>query len=134
MTESANTLERIATIEAKVDEHSRLLEKQQEKNESQVELNTLLKMQIDLNKEQQIQMSKFGDAIEKVNINLTSLNETQKQFQTELTQINTRVGAIEDSSDNNKIEPIKLFLKILGWAALVVGGIISAYIYKGLGL
>lgn len=134
MTESANTLERIATIEAKVDEHSRLLEKQQEKNESQVELNTLLKMQIDLNKEQQIQMSKFGDTIEKVNINLTSLNETQKQFQTELTQINTRVGAIEDSSDNNKIEPIKLFLKILGWAALVVGGIISAYIYKGLGL
>jgi len=127
-------VERIATIETKLKEHDKQLEKQQEKNETQVELNTLLKMQIDLNKEQQIQMNKFGDTIEKVNTNLTSLNETQKQFQSELSVINTRVGAIEESSEKNKIDPMKLFLKILGWSALVVGGIISAYIYKGLGL
>lgn len=134
MTDDGKIVERIATIETKLKEHDKQLEKQQEKNETQVELNTLLKMQIDLNKEQQIQMNKFGDTIEKVNTNLTSLNETQKQFQSELSVINTRVGAIEESSEENKIDPMKLFLKILGWSALVVGGIISAYIYKGLGL
>ncbi|MED3792313.1 hypothetical protein AB1L07_01780 [Niallia alba] len=134
MTDDGKIVERIATIETKLKEHDKQLEKQQEKNETQVELNTLLKMQIDLNKEQQIQMNKFGDTIEKVNTNLTSLNETQKQFQSELSVINTRVGAIEESSEKNKIDPMKLFLKILGWSALVVGGIISAYIYKGLGL
>lgn len=134
MTDDGKIVERIATIETKLKEHDKQLEKQQEKNETQVELNTLLKMQIDLNKEQQVQMNKFGDTIEKVNTNLTSLNETQKQFQSELSVINTRVGAIEESSEKIKIDPMKLFLKILGWSALVVGGIISAYIYKGLGL
>lgn len=134
MTESGQIVERIATIETKLKEHDKLLEKQQEKNESQVELNTLLKMQIELNKEQQTQMNKFGETIDKVNTNLTNLNTTQSQLQSELTQINTRVGAIEESNENNKIDPSKFWK----WALPSLGGIIitvvTAYLLIKFGL
>ena len=134
VTESGQIVERIATIETKLKEHDKLLEKQQEKNESQVELNTLLKMQIELNKEQQTQMNKFGETIDKVNTNLTNLNTTQSQLQSELTQINTRVGAIEESNENNKIDPSKFWK----WALPSLGGIIitvvTAYLLIKFGL
>ncbi|MEI2464981.1 hypothetical protein [Niallia taxi] len=126
MTESIEA--KVAVLENRVGNHEDLLNKQIEKNENQVELNTLLKMQIEVNKSQQDQLVKFGETMDKVNTNLTNLNSNQKQFQQELSQINSRVGKIEQTSDEFKLDP----RKIVKWALVGLGSIIitviSAYV------
>jgi hypothetical protein len=54
---------KVAKLEMKVEEHSKLLDKQQEKNEVQTELNTLLRMQIDTSKEQNKTLQKFESTL-----------------------------------------------------------------------
>lgn len=89
--------QRIATLESKVNEHGRKLEKQEEKNETQIEIHTILKMQVETNKEQSKQMIKFGETLDKVNENLTGLN-------TGMQDLNNRVTEIENNQESKKID------------------------------
>lgn len=97
---------RMTAVEVKVDDHEKKLAKQEEKNDSQIEMNTLLKMQIEVNKEQNQQMKLFGETLTKVNENLTGLN-------TGMHDLNTRVTEIENNQESKKIDPAALFKDIV---------------------
>jgi hypothetical protein len=90
-------LQRLAVLEQRVEEHGIKLAKQEDKNESQIELNTLLKLQIETSKEHSKQMEKFGDTLDRVNDNLTGLN-------TGMQDLNSRVTEIENNQDEKKID------------------------------
>jgi chromosome segregation ATPase len=133
--------ERITKLETKVEEHTKLLDKQQDRNEILIEMKTLLQMQTDVNAEQNKQMREFGTTLNNVNDNLTNLNISQQQFKTDMNEIKTdmneigsRVEEIEKKADEHKIDPVKVFLKILGFIGTIVGGAIAAYVYIKLGL
>lgn len=98
--------QRIALLEGKVEEHGRKLEKQEEKNETQIEIHTILKMQVETNKEQAQQMSKLGETLDKVNENLSGLN-------TGMQDLNSRVTEIENNQESKKIDPASLFKDIV---------------------
>jgi DNA-directed RNA polymerase sigma subunit (sigma70/sigma32) len=118
---------RLSVVENKTDEHSKLFEKQVEKNDNQVELNTILKMHLEENKENRIQMKKFGDTLDKVNINLTHLNTKQET-------LDERVTGIESTINESKKSAFKLILSSLKYVGSIAIGIGIAYIYKKLGL
>jgi predicted Holliday junction resolvase-like endonuclease len=108
--------QKVAKLEIKVEEHSKLLEKQQNRNDAQTELNTILKMNVE-------QMKKFGDTLERVDLSLNNLNNSQQQ-------LGDRVSEIEGFLSNQKFSMTDV-LKYLG---AIVGGIILAWIYVKLGL
>ncbi|PLR99657.1 hypothetical protein [Bacillus sp. T33-2] len=115
--------QRLTKVETKLEEHSKLLEKQQDRNNSQVELNTLLKIQIETSKEQSKQMEKFGDTLDRVNINLTNLNSKQEL-------LDERVTGIEGNLSKQNLNLIDI-IKYIGATGI---GIAVAYLYVTLGL
>ncbi|MEK4824650.1 hypothetical protein NSS71_08825 [Niallia sp. FSL W8-0951] len=115
MTQSLES--KVAVLESSVKEHDTLIKKQIEKNESQIELNTIFKMQVDSN-------VKITETLNNINSNLTSLNHAQQELRTDLGEINTRVGAIEQAADETTIKPSK----ILKWAFTGIGAIIITLI------
>ena len=119
--------EKVARLEVTVQEHSKQLEKQQDKNDLQVEMNTLLKMQIESNKKQNEQMDKFGETLVKVNENLTSLNSKQSL-------LDERVTGIEDTLQESNINTVSIFKGILKYVVTGVGSIILAYLLYKFGL
>lgn len=126
--------ERIAVLEKTVDNHAKSLEKQQDRNDTQTELNTLLKLQIDTSKEQNKQMEKFGDTLENINVNLTNLNINQQQMKNDMSEIGNRVSDIERNQEEQKIDPNKLFKGILKYIFSAIGTIGIAYILYKLGI
>lgn len=125
---SLSLQERVAQIEVKILEHEKKLNAQTEKNEFQIEMNTLLKMQIEANKEQNKQMEKFAATLDKVDDNLTNLNNNQRALQNEMVEIGERVEIIEQKSEQSKIDPITLFKGILSYLATGIGSIVIAVI------
>lgn len=95
-------IERLSALEVRVDEHGKKLVKQQEKNESQIELNMLIKMAVESSKEHAKQMVKFGETLDRVNDNLSNLNSRMHD-------LNQRVTEIEDNQEDRKIDLGKLF-------------------------
>jgi uncharacterized membrane protein len=118
---------RIAVIETKLDEHSRLLEKQQERNETQTELNTILKANVE-------QMKRFGETLDRVNDNLTNLNSNQQKLNDNQLELGERVDQIEDTLHEQKIDPIKLFKSILSYVVTACGSILVAWLIYKLGI
>jgi predicted nuclease with TOPRIM domain len=108
--------ERLSKLEVKVEEHSKLLDKQQERNDNQTELNTILKMNVE-------QMKKFGDTLDRVDTNLTNLNNNQMQ-------LGERVTEIEGFLSKQKFS----MTDVLKYIGAIVGGILLAWIYIKLGL
>lgn len=92
--------ERLTALEVRVDAHGIKLSKQEEKNESQIELNTLLKLQIETSKEHAIQMRKFGETLDRVDANLSGLNSGMQD-------LNSRVTEIENNQDEKKIDIVQ---------------------------
>lgn len=120
--------EKVAKLEVTVKEHSKQLEKQQDKNDIQVETNTLVKMYIESVNALKDQMEKFADTLIKVNKNLDNLNSNQEQLNTNQQTLTSRVDGIEETLEESKIDPMKLFKSILAYIATAIGGIILAYI------
>lgn len=114
--------ERVAKLEGRVDNHERSIQSQIDKNESLIKLTAIMELQTKSNEKQNVQLEKFGETLNRVDINLTNLNNSQQQLQKEVVAIGSRVEVIEQKADENKLDPFKLFLKVLGW----VGGIFSA--------
>jgi DNA repair exonuclease SbcCD ATPase subunit len=120
--------QRLTKVETKVEEHEKKLEKQQDKNDVQTEWNTLLKMQIETNKNQEKQMEKFGDTLDRVNENLTNLNISQQQMKQDMNEIGSRVTDIEKNQEDIKIDPLQLFKGILSYVATGIGSIAIAVV------
>jgi hypothetical protein len=114
---------KVSVLENKVIEHTRLLEKQQDRNDSQTELNTLLKLQMETSKEQQKTLDKFADTLERVNMNLTNLNNSQQQ-------LGERVTEIEGFLSGQKFS----MTDVLKYIGAIIGGIILAWVYIKLGI
>jgi uncharacterized protein Yka (UPF0111/DUF47 family) len=93
-----------------------------------------MERQQDESKEFKASLIKFNDTLDKVNANMTNLNINQEQMRTDVNEIGNRVEEIEKKADENKIEPTKIFMKILGFVGTLVGGAIVAYVYMKLGL
>jgi predicted nucleic acid-binding Zn-ribbon protein len=115
--------QKVARLETKVEEHEKLLQKQQERNDTQTELNTLLKMQIEANKEQNETLQKFSDTLVKINKNLDNLNSKQEL-------LDERVTGIEDSLSKQNFSIVDV-IKYIGAAGI---GLILAWIYTKLGI
>ncbi|AZV43748.1 hypothetical protein BAOM_3139 [Peribacillus asahii] len=122
---------RLSKLEAKVENHSKQLDIQATKNDLQVEMNTLLKMQIESNEKQNVQMEKFAETLDRVDENLTNLNVSQQRLQSEVIQIGNRVEDIEKKADESKIDFAKLFKHIL-WTGLPT--LIVAYLLYKFGI
>jgi ABC-type transporter Mla subunit MlaD len=117
----------MAIIETKLEEHSRLLEKQQERNETQTELNTILKTNAE-------QMRRFGETLDRINDNLSNLNNNQQKLNENQLELGERVDQIETTLQEQKIDPIKLFKSILSYIVTGIGSIAIAYILWKLGI
>jgi predicted nuclease with TOPRIM domain len=127
-----DVIQKVAILETKVEEHSRKLDAQIEKNESLTRLTTLVELQMQESKDrerrqeirddkQNKQMEKFSETLTKVNDNLTNLNNQQHS-------LTERVSDIEGTLSGQKIDPIKLFKGILSYIATGVGSIAIAVI------
>jgi chromosome segregation ATPase len=132
--EDTSVNERLTKLETKVEEHSKLLDKQQDRNEILIEMKTLLKMQTDVNSEQNKQMKEFNDTLQNVNENLTNLNISQQQMKIDMNEIGNRVEEIEKKADEHKIDPMKVIKQFLSYLATAVGSIAIAYIIWKLGI
>jgi hypothetical protein len=126
--------ERLTKLETKVEEHTKLLDKQQDRNEILIEMKTLLKMQTDVNVEQNKQMKEFNDTLQNVNENLTNLNINQQQMKIDMNEIGDRVEEIEKKADEHKIDPMKVVKSVMSYLGTAVGSIIVAYILWKFGI
>lgn len=119
--------ERVAILEKTVQEHSKLHEKQNDKNDILIEMKTLLRMQTEINTEQKDQMKAFGITLNKVNDNLTHLNSKQAL-------LDERVNGIEETLQSQKIDPIKLFKSVLSYIVTGISSIVISYLIYKLGI
>lgn len=108
--------QKVAKIEVKVEEHSRLLDKQQERNDTQTELNTILRMNAE-------QMKKFGDTLERVDTSLNNLNNNQQL-------LGERVTEIEGFLSKQKFS----LVDVLKYIGAIVGGLVVGYVATKLGV
>lgn len=124
--------QKVAKLEAKVEDHDKKLNSQAEKNETLTRLATLMELQMEELKEkerrqeirddkQNKSMERFGDTLIKVNENLTSLNNKQEA-------LGTRVAEIEGTLSEQKIDTFKLVKGILSYIATGLGSIAIAYV------
>lgn len=131
MSEDLN--ERVAKLEIRVDTHERSILAQTDKNESLAKLATLMELQILANDKQNIQLEKFGETLNRVDDNLSSMNVTQQQLQREVVQIGSRVEVIEKKADENKVDKFNLFLKGLAWVGGFATTLILGYLFYKFG-
>lgn len=113
--------ERLTKVETVQKEHERKLNSQLEKNETLIEMKTLMAIQIEDGKKRDTQMEKFEGTLLKVNENLTNLNNSQQQ-------LGNRVSDIESTLNEQKVDPVKLFKSILSYFATSMGSIAVAYL------
>lgn len=130
--------ERISRVEERSDQFERRIQLQEQKNESLIRLVAQFESQERSNLErekryearelkQQERMDRFADTLDHINQNLTNLNSSQEQ-------LGERVTDIEGTLQSQNINAVQVFMKILGYAGTLVGGIILAYILFKLGL
>lgn len=115
----------MAKVESRLDEHAKILENQKEKNETLIEMKTLLKMQMEVNKEQNKQMKEITTTLNNVNENLTHLNINQEQLKKDMNSFGNRVDNLESTLNERKIDLGKLIKHII-WT--VVPTLVGAYL------
>lgn len=120
----SNFEQRLTKLETKVNEHSRQLEKQEDKNDTLTRLVTLVEMQTEVNRDQTEQMKKFDITLNKVNTNLNGLNRN-------LETIDKRVEQLEANDNERKLDLGKLLKDVL---YKVVPSIILAWLIFHFGL
>lgn len=112
-----NLHEKVSRNEVKIDDHERRLQIVENNSASLIELKTIIKMQVEDNKErekrqiqrdekQDAQMEKFSNTLDKVNENLTGLNSG-------LQDVTARVGKIEEAQEMKRIDWGLLWKEIL---------------------
>ena len=141
--------ERVAKLEAKVDNHDRMLQAQLEKNEILTKISLIIENQredaIEREKRQDLrdekqnqQMEGFSLTLKQVNENLSNLNATQQQIIEDLSEVDVRVEKVEnfqkDDAEKNTINLNGSLKKFIFWAvgAGLSGLILYFYILLGL--
>lgn len=119
--------ERLGKIETRLEEHSRLLQEQKEKNETLLEMKTLLSIQIEDSKKRDKQLESFEFTLIKVNENLTNLNHNQQQ-------LSNRVSDIEGVLNDQKTARTSLIKTILSYILTSGGSILVAWLLYKLGV
>lgn len=115
--------QRVVRLETIQEEHAKLLNSQIEKNETLVEMKTLIKRQIEDSEKRDKQLEKFSDTLSKVNDNLTNLNISQQQMKEDMGEIGSRVSDIEKFQEEGKIDTAKLVKGVLSYIATGIGSI-----------
>lgn len=137
--------ERITRVEERSDQFERRMRSQEQKNEALIRLTTQFENQEKNNLErekryearenkQQEQFDRFAATLEKIDDNLTGLNNSQEKLTTTQEQLGERVTDIEGTLQSQNINAVQMFIKFLGYAGTLIGGIIAAYVYMKLGL
>ena len=141
--------ERVAKLEAKVDNHDRLLQTQQERNDLLTKISLIIENQRedaierekrqDLRDEKQNQrMEHFSFTMEKVNENLSNLNSTQQQIREDLSEVVVRVEKVEkfqhDDKEKNTIDLNGVLKKFIIWAIGIGLTALAFYFYILLGV
>lgn len=119
--------ERIAIVEQKVVNHENRLEKLESSNETLIKLATLVEMQTEMNKDQ-------NATLEKINDNLSHLNNTSEQLRSSVGDLGSRISSIEATQESHKIDVPKLLVKIAIGVAMISVGLLSAWLLKATGL
>jgi vacuolar-type H+-ATPase subunit I/STV1 len=133
----------VVKVSTTVDEHTRLLNLQSEKNDTLTRLATLLEREMDDSKErerrqelrdeaQNKQLEKFSITLDKVNENLTNLNKSQENLNTKQENLNDRLSEVESVIKDQNINSGVLFKGFLKHFTLgigtLVGGLILGYL------
>jgi chromosome segregation ATPase len=130
----SNLDNRLSIMESKMDEHSKILNAQIEKNETLVRIETLMARQIDDSQKRDQQMEKFESTLLKVNENLTNLNNSQQKLGEHQEKLGERVSSIENAIEDTKKNRIKTIINSLKYIGTLLVGFGIAYLYKKLGL
>ena len=130
--------ERIAKLEAKVENHERALFAQTEKNETLTKLTTLMEYTINANderekrqenrdREQNLQMKEFSGTLTNISNSLADLNVNQGK-------ITERVSDIENTLSDVKKDKKMMIRGTLKYIATAIGSIIVTWVCIQFGL
>jgi hypothetical protein len=119
--------QRITKVETRLDEHDRKLQQQEVKNDTLIELKTILQMQVDASKKQVDQMEKFDKTLSRIDKNLDGLN---MKFET----IDKRVEKLEINDESSKVHVPSLGVKILVGICMIIPTLITAWLLIQLNL
>jgi vacuolar-type H+-ATPase subunit I/STV1 len=137
--ENATIDQRVTKLETTVDEHTRLLNAQSEKNDVLTRLTVLLEREMSDSKErerrqelrdeaQTKQMEKFGETLAAVNQNLSLLNTKQENLNIKQEDINDRLSDVESVIKDQNINTGIFFKGILKHTLLGLGTLIGGFI------
>jgi predicted nucleic acid-binding Zn-ribbon protein len=98
--------------------HNERITNIERKNDSLIEMKTLLHMQMDITKEYQGQMKEVVSTLNSMNTNLTQLNISQTQLKEDVINVGSRVTDVEKSLDGNKIDIVK-WIKNAAWLVFI---------------
>lgn len=140
-----NLGERLATIEQKVENNTgRIinqairLEKLEGDNAALIRLSTLMEVQTEMNKQQNIQMDKFGVVLESVNSNLSTLNSSHKQLKEDMDNIGSKVKHIEktqvEEAEKTKVDMKVIWTEIIKKLFYLIPSIVLAAVLIWMGL
>lgn len=107
----------IGKIELRLDDHEKSIEKQEAKNDEQIELNTLTKMAIKAVEENAKQTKEITHTLVLINGNITNLNKS-------LAELDGRVSDIESKQNVSLMVILK---NIISYIAVGIGGLIFGY-------
>lgn len=117
---------KVSVHEEKIKVINKRIDDLEDKTEDLPRIDTLMEMVVKTNERQTV-------AIEKLNENITELNNGYKEIKDGHTQLNARLGSLEtdiqDARDNSKVDILKLSKHVIFTvAALVIGAIIMKVI------
>ncbi|MCL1696248.1 hypothetical protein [Lysinibacillus sp. BPa_S21] len=130
--------ERLASVETELRNQDNRLSNMEKDKELLYRLTVVSEQQQEMNKNQQIQLNKMDETFNNININLTKLNISQDELQSNVKSIGKRVDGIEEDlkveSDKGSIKFNEILSKYLMWWIMIPTVIIGAWILFKLGL
>lgn len=128
-------IEEVASLKTTVAHHEKRIEKVEDSTAILGRMELLLEQQMEMNKEQNITLSKIND-------NLDNLNASQIQMQEEMKTMNNRIQKVEEKQveeiEKSTLDlrgiPKKTIMKILSIAGLIITGVIIYYVNTWLGV
>ena len=140
--ENVKIVEKLATVEAKLDSygkefHSRL-SKVEDDRELLLRLTVLQEQQQLMNKQHEEQREKMAETFNNINLNLTKLNLSQEDMRDDVKGLVSRVDDMEEDirkeANKGKIALNDILIKYVTWWVLLPTVIIGTWILFKLGL
>ena len=140
--ENVKIVEKLATVEAKLDSYGKefhtRLSKVEDDRELLLRLTVLQEQQQLMNKQHQEQREKMTETFNNINLNLTKLNMSQEDMRDDVKGLINRVDDMEEDmrkeANKGKIALNDILIKYVTWWILIPTGIIGTWILVKLGL